>query len=202
MLSLLGSSASRAVRKRLLADSSSRYRGALPVPFHSSSCVLLADSPQPPILRRRSHELSQEQKDKVEGIFQRILWLDTVQVHLITELINERMGLHFTPKMRDALRKEVDRQLMEEAGEMAETEVKEEEVDTAPKTVDLRLLGFDEKSKIKVIKEVRTISALGLKEAKELVESAPKIIHKGLKPEDAEEMKAKLEAAGAQIELV
>jgi large subunit ribosomal protein L7/L12 len=196
MLSLLGSSASRAVRKRLLADSSTRFRA----PFHASSCVLLADSP--PIIRRRSHELSQEQKDKVEGIFQRILWLDTIQVHLITELINEKMGLHMTPKMRDALRKEVERQLMEEAGEIAETEVKEEEVEAGPKTVDLRLIGFDEKSKIKVIKEVRTISALGLKEAKELVESFPKIIQKGLKPEAAEELKAKLEAAGAQIELV
>ena len=91
---------------------------------------------------------------------------------------------------------------MEEAGEIAVAEVKEEEVDTAPKTVDLKLIGFDEKSKIKVIKEIRSISALGLKEAKELVESAPKIIQKSMKPEAAEELKAKLEAAGAQVELV
>jgi len=67
---------------------------------------------------------------------------------------------------------------------------------------DLKLMGFDDKSKIKVIKEVRSLSGLGLKEAKELVESAPKVILKDLKTENAEELKEKLEAAGAQIELV
>ena len=68
-------------------------------------------------------------------------------------------------------------------------------------TVDLKLTGFEAKSKIKVIKEVRSIAGLGLKEAKELVEGAPKVIQKDLKPEAAEELKAKLEAVGATIEL-
>eukprot|EP00980_Cylindrotheca_fusiformis_P003659 scaffold818_cov136-Cylindrotheca_fusiformis.AAC.25 len=67
---------------------------------------------------------------------------------------------------------------------------------------DLKLLGFDAKAKIKVIKEVRSIAGLGLKEAKELVESAPKVIQKDLKPEKAEELKAQLEAVGAQVEVV
>ncbi|KAG7359095.1 50S ribosomal protein L7/L12 [Nitzschia inconspicua] len=71
------------------------------------------------------------------------------------------------------------------------------------KTVfDLKLVGFDAKAKIKVIKEVRAIAGLGLKEAKELVESAPKTIQKDLKQEKAEEIKAQLEAVGAQVELV
>lgn len=69
-------------------------------------------------------------------------------------------------------------------------------------TFDLKLVGFDDKSKIKVIKEVRSLAGLGLKEAKELVESAPKVIQKDLKTETAEELKEKLEALGAQIELV
>jgi ribosomal protein L7/L12 len=69
-------------------------------------------------------------------------------------------------------------------------------------TVDLKLTGYDDTSKIKVIKEVRAIAGLGLKEAKELVESAPKVIQKDLKPDQAEELKKKLEAVGAQIELV
>jgi large subunit ribosomal protein L7/L12 len=67
---------------------------------------------------------------------------------------------------------------------------------------DIRLTGFDDTSKIKVIKEVRSLTGLGLKEAKDLVESAPKIIQKGIKAADAEELKAKLEAVGAQIELL
>ncbi|PCJ59909.1 MAG: 50S ribosomal protein L7/L12 [Rhodospirillaceae bacterium] len=62
------------------------------------------------------------------------------------------------------------------------------------------LVAFGEK-KINVIKEVRTITGLGLKEAKDLVESAPKPVKEGLKKEEAEEMKKKLEGAGATVEL-
>ena len=55
--------------------------------------------------------------------------------------------------------------------------------------------------KINVIKEVRAITTLGLKEAKDLVEGAPKEIKSGVNKKDAEEMKKKLEAAGAKVEL-
>ena len=56
-------------------------------------------------------------------------------------------------------------------------------------------------NKIAVIKEVRGITGLGLKEAKDLVEGAPKPLKEGASKEEAEEMKAKLEAAGAEVEL-
>ena len=56
-------------------------------------------------------------------------------------------------------------------------------------------------NKIAVIKEVRTITALGLKEAKDLVEGAPKPLKQGVAKADAEEMKKSLEAAGAKVEL-
>mgnify|MGYP001394502512 FL=1 len=55
--------------------------------------------------------------------------------------------------------------------------------------------------KINVIKEVRAITGLGLKEAKDLVEGAPKEIKGGVAKKDAEEFKKKLEAAGAKVEL-
>ena len=55
--------------------------------------------------------------------------------------------------------------------------------------------------KINVIKEVRSLAGLGLKEAKELVEAAPKPVKAGLSKADAEEAKKKLEAAGAKVEL-
>ena len=55
--------------------------------------------------------------------------------------------------------------------------------------------------KINVIKEVRAITGLGLKEAKDLVEAAPKEVKSGVNKKDAEEIKAKLEAAGATVEL-
>ncbi len=56
-------------------------------------------------------------------------------------------------------------------------------------------------NKIAVIKEVRTMTALGLKEAKDLVDAAPKPIKESVPKEEAEEMKKKLEAAGATVEL-
>ena len=55
--------------------------------------------------------------------------------------------------------------------------------------------------KINVIKEVRAFTGLGLKEAKDLVEAAPKEIKSGVNKKEAEEIKAKLEAAGAKVEL-
>jgi len=55
--------------------------------------------------------------------------------------------------------------------------------------------------KINVIKEVRAVTTLGLKEAKDLVEGAPKEIKSGVNKKEAEEIKAKLEAAGAKVEL-
>jgi large subunit ribosomal protein L7/L12 len=67
---------------------------------------------------------------------------------------------------------------------------------------DIKLTAFDPASKIKVIKEVRAIAGLGLKEAKEMVEGAPKTILKDIKKEQAEEIKAKLEELGATVEIV
>jgi|MGYP000394273275 large subunit ribosomal protein L7/L12 len=55
--------------------------------------------------------------------------------------------------------------------------------------------------KINVIKEVRAITGLGLKEAKDMVEGAPKTLKEGVKKEEAEAMKTQLEAAGAKVEL-
>ncbi len=65
---------------------------------------------------------------------------------------------------------------------------------------DVILASFGEK-KINVIKEVRAITGLGLKEAKDLVEAAPKPVREGVSKDEGEELKAKLEGAGATVEL-
>lgn len=65
---------------------------------------------------------------------------------------------------------------------------------------DVILASFGEK-KINVIKEVRGITGLGLKEAKELVEGAPKAVKEGVSKDEAADVKAKLEAAGATVEV-
>jgi large subunit ribosomal protein L7/L12 len=82
------------------------------------------------------------------------------------------------------------------AGEAAEAAEAEEE-----KTeFDVVLASFGEK-KIQVIKEVRAITGLGLKEAKEKVESAPTVIKEGVSKDEAEQIKEKLEAVGATVEI-
>ena len=65
---------------------------------------------------------------------------------------------------------------------------------------DVILTAFGE-NKIAAIKEVRPITGLGLKEAKDLVESAPKPVKEGIDKEEAEEIKSKLEGVGAQVEV-
>jgi large subunit ribosomal protein L7/L12 len=82
------------------------------------------------------------------------------------------------------------------AGAAAPAEEKAEE----KTTFDVILTGFGDK-KIPVIKEVRAITSLGLKEAKELVESHPKPIKEGVTKEEADEIKEKLEKAGASVEI-
>ena len=76
-----------------------------------------------------------------------------------------------------------------------EAEGVEEEV---LKTVELKAAGDQ---KIQVIKIVREVLGLGLKESKEVVDSAPKVVKEALKPEEAEELKKKLEEAGATVEV-
>ncbi len=66
---------------------------------------------------------------------------------------------------------------------------------------DVILAGFDAAKKISVIKEIRTITGLGLKEAKDLVEGAPKPVKEGIAKDEAEKLKATLEAAGGKVEV-
>jgi large subunit ribosomal protein L7/L12 len=89
------------------------------------------------------------------------------------------------------------------ASSSTRTTTEEQDKIEEKKTIfDLKLIAFDAKSKIKVIKEVRAIAGLGLKEAKELVEGAPTIIKKDLKQEEAEEFQKKLQEVGATMEIV
>jgi large subunit ribosomal protein L7/L12 len=81
------------------------------------------------------------------------------------------------------------------AGAAAAAEPEEEKTE-----FDVILVAFGEK-KINVIKEVRAITSLGLKEAKDLVEAAPKPLKEGIKKEEAEAIKKQLEEAGATVEI-
>ena len=75
------------------------------------------------------------------------------------------------------------------------------EAEEAKDSFNVVLAAVGEK-KIQVIKEVRSLTSLGLKEAKELVDNAPKPVLEGLNKDDADKAKAALEAVGAEVELV
>ena len=101
---------------------------------------------------------------------------------------------------------ELSKQLEEKWGVTAATPVAAAPVDGATKPAEEKtefivFLAAAGDKKINVIKEVRAFTGLGLKEAKDLVEGAPKEIKSGVAKKDAEEAKKKLEAAGAKVEL-
>lgn len=152
--------------------------------------------------------LTKEQIAKVDAIFHKILWLDMFETSMLTALINERLGLKLTPKQRLKFERQIEAVAAARLGGAAgaggdKSETEDEAQDTGPKTLGVKLVAFDSKTKIKIIKEVRAlVPGLGLKEAKELVESAPAVIQKDLKPEQAEEIKTKLQDLGATIEVV
>lgn len=85
--------------------------------------------------------------------------------------------------------------------EAAPTEEKAKPAEKVKENVSIKLVSFEMKKKINVVKEVRAITALGLKESKELVEGAPKLLKKGVPIKDAEAMRDKLAAVGAVVEL-
>jgi large subunit ribosomal protein L7/L12 len=85
--------------------------------------------------------------------------------------------------------------MMAAAGATADAAAAEEQTEFA-----VHLTGVGDK-KINVIKVVRELTSLGLKEAKDLVDSAPKAVKEGISKEEAEEMKKKFEEVGAQVEI-
>ena len=128
-------------------------------------------------------------QSKLNKIFERMMWLDVIEITMLNHEIRKRLGLNFRSSWSPG-----------SSGGDATSEAKPAVVEVKT-SFDLKLIGFDPNAKIKVIKEIRAISGLGLKEAKELVEGAPKVIQKGLKEDVANELKAKLEEIGAVIEV-
>lgn len=130
----------------------------------------------------------------IEALADDILHLNMLEMHQLVKMIQDHFG--WTDE-------DFDGEIMmgsgggDGGGEEVVAAVVEEKT-----TFDLKLQSYDDKAKIKVIKEIRAITGLGLKEAKELVEGAPKVVKKGIKKEEADELKTKLEEIGAIIEIV
>jgi ribosomal protein L7/L12 len=150
-----------------------------------------SDSPAETIASVKENGLSSA---KLDGLYHEITTLSEEEVNILGALVIQVLGRNIFPG-------EFGRGLegvVAVSGDASAEEEEEKEVKTA---FAVKLVGFDAKAKIKVIKEVRAIAGLGLKEAKELVESSPKVVMKDLSSDKAEEMKAQLEVVGAQIEI-
>ena len=143
------------------------------------------------------HDYETQCSPKVEEVFEKILNLDMFEVHLVTELIAEKVGLNVNAAALAAGGVGGGAGGGGAAAGGAEEEAVEEKT-----AFDLKLVSFDAKAKIKVIKEVRSIAGLGLKEAKELVEGAPKTILKEMKKDELEEIAAEMKELGAEVEIV
>eukprot|EP00560_Eucampia_antarctica_P006010 CAMPEP_0197824414 /NCGR_PEP_ID=MMETSP1437-20131217/1664_1 /TAXON_ID=49252 ORGANISM="Eucampia antarctica, Strain CCMP1452" /NCGR_SAMPLE_ID=MMETSP1437 /ASSEMBLY_ACC=CAM_ASM_001096 /LENGTH=266 /DNA_ID=CAMNT_0043424033 /DNA_START=228 /DNA_END=1028 /DNA_ORIENTATION=+ len=133
-----------------------------------------------------------EMSPRVKEIFQKVLQLDFVEIHLLGELVYDKMGMSISDAMRQA---------SVGGGSAAGASAKEETKEEVKTAFDLKLTGWDAKSKIKVIKEVRSITGLGLRDAKAMVEGFPNVVKKDIKMEEAEELKKKLESIGATVEI-
>jgi len=110
--------------------------------------------------------------------------LPVIQIAELIKTLEDKWGVKAAPAVVAGV-----------AGPAAPVAVKEEQTEF---TVELKEAGAN---KINVIKVVREITGLGLKEAKDLVEAAPKPLKEGVSKSDAEEFKKKLEDAGAKVEL-
>src|SRR3989344_1778603 len=117
--------------------------------------------------------------DKFQDIISKVESLTVVELAELVKAIEEKFGVSAAAPVATA------------AGAPA-AEAKD--------TVDVILKATGDKKK-DVIKVVREVTSLGLKEAKDLVDGAPKTVKEGVKKEEAEEMKKKFEAAGATVEL-
>ncbi|XP_044488087.1 50S ribosomal protein L7/L12-like [Mangifera indica] len=170
------------------------------IPQNPRSCTANDNLQITPIFARKYCAPTQQPSEKVSAIVDELSDLTLLEVSDLSEVLRQKMGIKEMPNMfvmmpgmgfslRDAAK-----------GGGGGGPGKAEE--KAEKTVfDVKLEGFDAAAKIKVIKEVRGFTDLGLKEAKDLVEKAPTLLKKGVTKEEADKIIAKLKEVGAKVSL-
>ena len=122
--------------------------------------------------------------EKITALIEEVKALTVLELSELVKALEEEFGVSAAAMAAPA------------AGAGAAAEAVEEKTE-----FDVVLTGFDAAAKIKVIKAVREITGLGLAEAKAVVEGAPKALKEAVSKDEAEEMKKKLEEAGAKVEL-
>ncbi|BFG41286.1 hypothetical protein CerSpe_275600 [Prunus speciosa] len=137
--------------------------------------------------------------ETVSAIADEISGLTLLEVSDLTEVLREKLGIKEMPVMA-MMMPGMGFGGLKGAGKGGPAAAKGEE--KVEKTAfDVKLDSFDAAAKIKVIKEVRTFTSLGLKEAKDLVEKAPTLLKKGVTKEEADSIVAKMKEVGAKVSM-
>jgi len=161
--------------------------------------------PPNPKSQLRNYTTDSPNPEKVSAIVDELAGLTLLEAMDLVEVMREKKGINELPIMMlmvpgmgmRGMPRGVGGGKGGGGGEKG-GEVKKVEEKTA---FDVKLDGFDAASKIKVIKEVRTFTSLGLKEAKDLVEKSPTLLKKGVTKEEAEGIIAKLKEVGAKASM-
>lgn len=139
---------------------------------------------------------------KVTGIVDELTGLTLLEVMDLTEVLRQKMDVKEMPIMAVMMPGMGFGGAMKGAGKHgAAGPGKGEEKKEEKLVFDVKLEGFDAAAKIKVIKEVRGFTDLGLKEAKDLVEKAPTLLKKGVTKEEAEKIIQKMKEVGAKVSM-
>lgn len=174
-----------------------------PIRYHDENLFVIVDKDPNFVMPTYNPPIDRVVSPVVEKLFKDILQLQQPHdIAVIGHLLMHRLCVSNEQMMMI-----LQARLMGASG-MSSSESSASTGATAPvlveekKIFDLKLVAFDDKSKIKVIKEVRAITGLGLKEAKDLVDSVPKVLKKDVKKEEAEQLKDVLTKVGAVVEIV
>lgn len=174
----------------------------IPTPYHQSNPQLCS------LFTRKYGTVSQDsnpvvQSEKVSAIVDELMGLTLLEVMDLVEVMREKKGINELPLMMIMTPGiGVSRLRVPPKGAAAKGAGGKIEEKKAEKTAfDVKLDAFDAASKIKVIKEVRTFTSLGLKEAKDLVEKTPAVLKKGVTKEEAETIIAKMKEVGAKVSM-
>lgn len=155
-------------------------------------------------LIRKLSASAQESKpapsERVSGIVDEISGLTLLEISDLTEVLRKKMGIEEMPMMAVMMPGMGFAPGMAAAKGKGGGGVAKEEEKKEKTSFDLKLDGgFDAAAKIKIIKEVRACTDLGLKEAKDLVEKAPTLLKKGVTKEEAEKIIGKMKGVGAKV---
>ncbi|GFR47081.1 hypothetical protein Agub_g8768 [Astrephomene gubernaculifera] len=169
--------------------------------FASTSSRAFSAQPQPSAGADAKADADSIGNAKVQKLAEEIMGLTVLECSWLSEILRKKLGVQqpafgAMPAMSFAMPAAQAGGAAPAAAPAAE---KKEEPKKEKTEFDVKLEAFSAEGKIKVIKEIRALTNLGLKEAKELVEKAPVVIKAGVSKADAEAMKKQLETAGGKV---